>query len=325
MKAMGYQLKAIKTNLELEEFSIDHDKEEQALVELMYSSINRRDYYISMGQYAQVVTPVVLGSDGMGTYKNTKVLINPSLNWIENQLYQPKDYKILGMPSHGTFASHVLVPQAVLHPKPTHLEDYECAALPLAGLTAYRVLIEKCSLTSKDHVLVTGAGGGVSTFVIQFAKALGAKITLTTGSQTKIDFWKKYGIHHCVNYKDTNWTNQLKEISPNGFDVIIDSAGGSILGDLLPLASMGARIGIYGGTLGKTPNFSPQILFWKQLTLMGSTMGSHQDFKNMLSFVSQYKIHPIVDEVLPISQIPTAFEKMKNHDQVGKIVFSNTF
>ena len=325
MKAKGYILQQINVDLELGEFSLPTSEKEQCIVELMFSSINRRDYYISKGQYANIKTPVVLGSDGMGTFNSQKVLINPSLNWTSNQEFQPKRYNILGMPTNGTFASHVSVPESVLHPTPQHLEDYECAAIPLAGLTAYRILIEKCKLSSQDRILITGAGGGVSTFTVQFAKALGAKITLTTGSIEKLNYWKKFGIDNIVNYHDSDWLSQLKEISPEGFDVIIDSAGGNILGELLNIASYGGRIGIYGGTLGKTQNFSPQIVFWKQLKILGSTMGSHKDFANMLSFINTYKIHPIVDEVLPISQIPMAFDKMKNHNQIGKIVFNNNF
>lgn len=295
---------------------------EQAVVDLHYSAINRRDYYIYKGQYAKIVTPVIPGSDGSGIYNGQPVLINPSLNWGEDSPAQPGDYSILGMPPDGTFAEKVLVPVSNIHPVPAHLSLPEAAAIPLAGLTAYRVLMKKCNLQRGDKVLVTGAGGGVSTFAIQFALNAGAEVYVTSGSDEKLEYFAGLGVAGAVNYKNPDWNKELKRIS-GGFDVIIDSAGGDFFGLLLGLAGPGGRIGVFGGTLGTVHNFSPQMLFWKQLSIFGSTMGSASDFREMLDFISTHRIRPVIHDIIEMGEVNTCFENMDRFRTLGKIVIKN--
>lgn len=316
-------LREINQKIEIDDVQLSQSNDPSwGVVDLHFSAINRRDYYISKGQYAKIVTPVVLGSDGAGIFNGQQVLINPSLNWTDDTVAQPEDYNILGMPLNGTFAEKVLVPISNIHPIPTHLSLEEAAALPLAGLTAYRVLMNKCRLQPGEKVLVTGAGGGVSTFVIQFAMSIGAEVYITSGDESKLKYFIELGVAGAVNYKNTDWNKELKKMA-GGFDVIIDSAGGDFFGLLLGLANPGARIGVYGGTLGVVRNFSPQMLFWKQLNIYGSTMGSNVDFKEMLDFVSEHQIHPIIHDTIEMEHVNTFFEKMDNFKTLGKIVIKN--
>ncbi len=291
-------------------------------VEMQFSALNRRDYFISIGKYARIQTPIILGSDGSGLLDGRRVLFNPSMNWVGSENHQPNDYQILGMPQSGTFSEKILIQNSQIYDIPHHLTMEEGAALPLAGLTAYRVLVNKCKIQRGETVLITGAGGGVSTFLIQFCLAIGARVFVTSGNTDKISYFSNIGIEAGVLYTDDNWDKDLLRLS-EGFDVIIDSAGGDGFGKLLKLAKPGGRIGVYGGTMGIVNNFSPQILFWKQLTVYGSTMGSRKDFEDMLDFVSKYKIHPIIDKIFDLSDINLAFQRMKNQQQIGKILLKN--
>lgn len=293
-----------------------------SLIDMKFSSLNRRDLYISLGKYAKIKTPVILGSDGSGIVDDELVLINPSMNWVNNKAHQPDNYQILGMPQNGTFAEKLVIQKEQIYPIPAHLSLEEAATLPLAGLTAYRVLLSKCKLSKEDTVLITGAGGGVSTFAIQFSLAVGAKVFITSGNSEKIKYFLSRGVVGGKNYRVEGWEKELL-VESGGFDVIIDSAGGEDFSKLLKVAKPGARIGVYGGTKGSVTDFSPQVLFWKQLNIFGSTMGNKSDFEDMLDFVSKYKIVPIIDKIFHLKNINEALERMKNQRQIGKILLKN--
>ncbi len=290
------------------------------LIEFSYASINHRDLWITKGQYAGIKYPIVLGSDGAGVCEGREIILNPSINWLNNSRTQPKDYEIIGLPNDGTFRKKGYFNSSLIHPKPKHLSMTEASALPLVGLTAYRVLFSKCILTKEDKVLIVGIGGGVALIAAQFAIAIGCEVWVTSGDDIKIDKAIAMGIKGGVNYKYDNWCKDLQK-QAGGFDVIIDSAGGEQFSKLTTLANPGARIGIYGGALGKISGLSPQIIFWKQLSIFGSTMGNHEEFAKMLEFVNKYKIIPVVDSVFEIEDFKTAFERMELGIQFGKIVF----
>lgn len=289
------------------------------LINFNYASINHRDLWITNGQYSGIKYPVVLGSDGAGSCDGKEVLLNPSVNWVDNYLNQPKQYEIIGLPNDGTFREAGYFNQELIHLKPDHLSLAEASALPLAGLTAYRVLISRCQLKKEDKVLVTGIGGGVALFAAQFALALGCEVWVTSGDDEKLHKAKQLGIKGGVNYRTEDWNKKLLAEAGN-FDVVIDSAGGAQFALLAALCNPGARLGIYGGTLGKIQDLSPQVIFWKQLSIFGSTMGNHKEFADMLEFVTLYKIIPVVDSVFPIEEFKSAFERMEKGIQFGKIV-----
>ncbi|MEM1324124.1 MAG: zinc-binding dehydrogenase, partial [Bacteroidota bacterium] len=283
------------------------------------AALNHRDVWIQKGMYPGISYPAVLGSDGVGQHEGQSYIINPNNNWGGDERVQHKHYHILGLPSQGTFAEAVLVDADRLHPKPPHLSDEEAAALPLAGLTAYRALFSRGQLQAGERVLISGVGGGVALFACQFAIAAGADVWVTSGSEEKITRAVALGAKGGANYKTEDWPAQLKE-QARGFDVIIDSAGGAGFGELVKLCRPAGRIAFYGGTRGKFPPLSPQLLFWKQVSILGTTMGSDQDFKQMVDFVTQHKITPVVDSVFELSEGQKAFERMDQGLQFGKIV-----
>lgn len=291
----------------------------QVLVNLRAASLNHRDLWIVKGLYPRIEFPLIPGSDGVGVLDGKEVIIQPGTGWGDNEGFQGPKYRILGLPSNGTFAEQVVVEQEQIFPKPPHLRNEEAAALPLAGLTAYRVLFSRCKAQAGEKLLVTGAGGGVALFCIQFAISAGLEVYVTSGSDEKIERAKKMGVVGAANYKSESWQSSLQEQAA-GFDIVIDGAGGADFPSLVKLCNLGGRIGVYGGTNGAVPNFSPQPVFWKQLSILGSTMGSQHDFSEMLDFVNKHKIVPIVDSIFELEEGKKAFERMEEGLQFGKIV-----
>ncbi len=316
--------------LVVEEVSIPTLEEGEALVKIRAASFNRRDYWIQKGQYAGLKYPIILGSDGSGivekvaslsdqSWVGQEVVINPSIDWGANEAFQSKDFSILGLPQNGTFAEYVKINVQNLHPKPKHLTFEQGAAFPLAGLTAFRALFSRAQLKSDEKLLIVGIGGGVSSFALLMAKAIGVEVYVTSSSSTKIEHAKSLGAVAGVNYRDENWAEQLKEIA-EGFDVIIDGALGSNFEHHLDLCSPGGRIVLYGGTAGNIPELNARKIFWKQLSILGTTMGSPKDFVNLLEFINEHKLEPIVDSVHPFKEAERGIRMMDNSSQFGKIV-----
>ncbi|MEO0007569.1 MAG: hypothetical protein RJA20_1765 [Bacteroidota bacterium] len=293
------------------------------VVSLMASALNHRDLFIASGLYAGIRLPVIPGSDGAGLLGDRRVVIYPALEWGDSPDFQGKDFRVLGMPDNGTFAQYIAVPHSSVFDMPAHLTWEQAAALPLAGLTAWRTLFSRCKLKRGEKVLITGIGGGVALTALQLAVAAGATVYVTSGSNEKINKAVELGAAGGENYREDGWDKRLKQNS-GGFDVVIDSAGGDGFSLLPGICNPGARIGFYGGTLGKVNGLSLQPLFWKQISLLGSTMGSREEFGEMLRFVEAQSIVPVVDEVFRLEDGNEAVEKMRNGNQFGKLVLRNT-
>ncbi|MFT2010157.1 zinc-binding dehydrogenase [Pontibacter sp. 13R65] len=302
----------------------------EVLVQVKAAALNHRDVWIQYGKYFTKDYPAVLGSDGAGVVKalgegvaadwlGREVLIDPTTDWGDNPQVQSRDFKVLGMPQDGAFADYVKVNAANLHPKPEHLRFEEAAALPLAGVTAYRALFSKCGLQAGEKVLVTGVGGGVALLALQFAVAAGAEVWVTSGSEEKLERAKALGAAGGINYRQPNWGKELKA-QVGGFDVSIDGAGGEGFVQLVKLAKPGGRIGLYGGTTGMLGQLNPAEIFWKQLSIFGSTMGTSQDFAQMAAFVQEHQVRPVVDCIFPLEQAEQAMRYMEAGKQFGKIV-----
>lgn len=323
-------LEAINQPLVYTEISTPQPQKGELLLEIKAAALNHRDVFISQGLYAQIKTPVVLGSDASAVVVEVgenvdkhlvgqKFIINPNNNWGEDDKVQAANYHVLGMPQNGTLAEYICVNQDRLVAQPAHLLDEEAAALPLAGLTAYRAIFTKGELKAGQKVLITGIGGGVALLAMQFALAAGAEVYVTSGDEQKLAKAIEMGATAGANYKTADYHKTLLAYAKNGFDLIIDSAGGEGFGRLVDMAKAGSRIVFYGGTHG-TIKISPQKVFWKQLTICGSTMGTDAEFVEMVAFVAQHKIRPVVDKIFTFSEANQAFQYMHNAQQLGKIV-----
>lgn len=290
------------------------------LVKLEAAALNHRDVWIQKGLYAGIKYPTILGSDGAGTTEDGQsVIINPSINWGNDQRFQGKTYEILGLPMDGTFAEYVKVPKENIVAKPEHLTFEQAAALPLAGLTAYRALFTRCQAKAGDKVLISGIGGGVALFAMQFALAAGCEVWVTSGSEEKIAKAVSMGTKGGFDYRTEGWS-KTATATTGGFDCVIDSAAGKGFAELVKVCRPGARLCFYGGTTGALSGISPQIVFYKQLTIMGSTMGSTEEFNAMVAFVDEHKIVPVVDEVFTLENGNAAMKKMDEGKQFGKLV-----
>lgn len=302
-----------------DDFKRPNARPDEIEVEVYAAALNKRDDFIIKGLYPGLKEEVIMGSDASGVWKGKTVLINPGINWGDSQEVQSRDYQILGMPSHGTFAEWVRVPQQNVYPAPGHLTKQEVAALPLAGLTAYRALFSRGKLQSGQRVLITGGGGGVAITCIQMALAAGAEVFSTTGSPEKQDRLADLGVKATADYREKNWNKILLE-NHGSFDLIIDSAGGEGLQKLIGLAKPAGNLVLYGGTTGKSDGISPQIIFWRQLNIMGTSMGSDRDFREMLDFVTKHKVRPVVDSVHPIEDFQSALKRLQSPNHFGKVV-----
>ncbi|MCW5921890.1 MAG: zinc-binding dehydrogenase [Saprospiraceae bacterium] len=293
----------------------------ETIVRLRTAALNHRDVYITKGLYANIKFPCVLGSDGAGESEGKRVVIYPALDWGDDPRFQGKQFRVLGMPEDGTFAEMIRVPSSHIFPAPAHLTWEQSAALPLAGLTAWRTLFSRCQLKKGEKVLISGVGGGVALMALQIALAAQAEVFVTSGADSKIERASKMGAKGGANYREAGWDKKLKQ-DAGGFDVIVDAAAGDGFSAFPALCNPGGRIGIYGGSLGKINGLSMQPVFWKQISILGSTMGTLDEFGNMLKFVEKHGIVPIVDSVFPLSMGNDAFEKMDKGQQFGKIVLS---
>ncbi|MCG8653399.1 MAG: zinc-binding dehydrogenase [Pirellulales bacterium] len=330
MKALT--LTALKEPLQLQERPDLQPGPDEVVVQLRAAAVNRRDYWITQGLYPGIKLPVVLGSDGSGVviktgaelgnfWQGREVILNPGLHWGEESAFQSDRFSILGLPQDGTFATQVVVAASQLRDKPDHLDWFQAAALPLAGVTAWRALFTQGNLQAGESVLITGIGGGVATLALQFAVAAGANVWVTSSSPEKIAQATELGARGGFNYAQPDWVRQM-ENAAGAPHLIIDGAGGPGYQSLLQLAAPGGRIVNYGATAGRPENVDLFKVFWKQLRLQGSTMGSPQDFASMLEFVNEKRLAPIVDEVTPLAEGDAVVQRMKSSPQFGKCVLS---
>lgn len=324
--------RTLADKIALEEVILPDLKKDEVLVKIKAAALNHRDEWCRVGLYPNLKDGVVLGSDASGIvesvgsevdteWKGKEVIINPALHWGTNQAVQSKEFEILGMPRNGTLAEFVIVPGNRLFEKPSHLSFEQAAALPLAGLTAFRALVYQGEIKSGRKVLITGIGGGVAQFAFQFALAFGAEVYVSSSKPEKIRRAMEQGALGGYNYLEATWTeNALAETG--GFDLIIDGAAGSGLNDLVAVTKPGGRIVFYGATQGNPGKIEARRIFWNQLKVIGTTMGSDEDFRQMIAFVEDKKIVPVVDSVFPFEDAVQAFDRMKLGAQSGKIVLT---
>ncbi|MEP2774101.1 MAG: zinc-binding dehydrogenase [Fulvivirga sp.] len=311
--------------------SIDKPKIDkgQVLVKIKSAALNKRDQFIREGKYPNIQLNCALGSDGAGvvealgdgvskSWKGKSVVINPNQQWGNGEV-QSRDYSILGMPDHGTFAEYVVVNVDRLVDKPEHLTFEEAAAMPLGGVTAYRACFHHGNIKKGENVLISGFGGGVAQFAFQFAKAVDANVYVTSGDQSKMDQAVQLGASAAYNYKEKDWFKKVWQ-TKGGFDVVIDSAGGDQVNDFIKIMKPGGRIVFYGATNGLPTTLDLYRMFWNQIKLQGSTMGSDKEFQQMIKFVEKHKIKPIIAGVKPFEKIVSAFDELASNKKTGKII-----
>ncbi len=328
MKALRLHAIGGPESLKVDDVEVVQPRESEVLVRVRAAALNHRDVFIMRGLYPKIRLPVTLGSDGAGEIAalgsvfagleiGGEVVIDPMLAWGDDpRVWDAAHSSILGMPRDGTFAQYVAVPAENVYPKPAHLSMEEAAAIPLAGLTAYRAVVTRGALRSGETVLITGVGGGVQTFVLLFAKRIGSRVIVTSSSEEKLERAKALGADVAINYAATpDWHKSLRS---EGIDLVVDSSGGDTLRKALDVIRPGGRIVVYGGTTGEaTIRLFP--LFWKHVSLLGTSMGSPQDFAGMLELLGD-GLRPVIDRVFALRDAVGAFERVAAATQFGKVV-----
>jgi zinc-binding alcohol dehydrogenase/oxidoreductase len=303
--------------------------EGEVVVQVVTAALNRRDWWIWRDSESDV--PVTLGSDAAGVVSavgigvegiavGDEVVINSSLGWAEGEHVPTETFEILGAPRDGTFAERVVVPAGNVAPRPVNLSWEEAAALCLAGLTAWRAVVTCAGVSDGARVLVTGAGSGVATFAVQIAAALGGEVWVTTSTEAKLDRLKLLGARGGVVYSQPEWGSRLRELAGGAFDAVIDSWGAEGWPEALQALRWGGVLVSFGDTGGETSTVAVSDVYWAWRSIVGTTMGSPEEFRALLDHVAADAWRPVVDSVHPLEEMDSAARRMLESDRLGKVV-----
>ena len=302
----------------------------EVVVDVYAAALNRRDPWVwRTADYCPL--PVTLGSDGAGRLSavgsdidglavGDAVVINPTLGWGDAEDLPGEAFDILGAPLDGTFAERVLVPAANVAAKPAGWSYDEAAALNLGGLTAWRAAVTCAGAAPGRSLLVTGAGGGVGSFVVQIAAALGASVYVTSSSQDKIDRSVALGAAGGFRYDDPDWTEQLRAATGGGVDAVVDSYAGDSWNRLLTALRPGGRLVTFGDTGGDEATIDVMQVYWHWRSIQGTTMGSPREYRALLDHVASARWRPVIDRVYPLEEIAAAAVRLDAPDRYGKVV-----
>lgn len=304
----------------------------EVVVALRNAALNRRDVFLRKG-IAPSPLPVIPGSDGAGVVRalgpgvsgvaeGDEVIILPSLAWGGGEDAPEPGFRILGGPDDGTYAELIRISAENVFPKPARLSWEEAAALPLAGLTAYRALVSRARIRPGETVLVIGIGGGVATVALHIARAAGCRVLVTSSSDEKIARAVELGAAGGVNYTGDDWPAAVRELAGGaGVDVVVDSVGptwGQSIATLRP----GGRVVVFGGTGGGKVELTVRPVTSGQVSLLGTTMGSPRDFAGLLAAVRNQDWAPVIDSVRPLAEVAAAHEREEAGEHFGKLVLS---
>jgi zinc-binding alcohol dehydrogenase/oxidoreductase len=302
--------------LRYEEVADPEAAEGEVLIELRAASLNHLDVWIRKG-LPSVPKPRILGADGAGVVAGTdeRVVINPSI--VSNGTTH-----IVGETMDGTHAELIAVRREFVHPIPGDLTFEEAAAFPLVFETAYRMLVTRARLQPDEWVLIWGIGGGVATAALSLAKALGAQVVVTSSSDAKLEQARGLGADAAVNHETEDVVARVKDLTGGGAHVVVDDVGEAPWRRSLDAARVEGRIVVCGATTGPNPPAALHRVWWKQLSILGSTMGSPDDFQGAYDLIAAGKARPVVDRVFRLADARLAHERLEAGEQLGKIVLS---
>lgn len=321
MKAFVHEFGQLK----LQEMEAPTAGDGEVVVALRSAGLNRRDLYIP-NRRGDEAEALVLGSDGAGVIESVgdgvtsfsvgdEVIINPALRWNKKSDAPPEEFDILGMPDNGTFAEKIVLSAEQVERKPEYLSWEEAGVIALAGLTGYRALFTQGNLLAGETVFVPGAGSGVATYLISFAKNIGARVIVTSRSEEKRRQALALGADIAL---DTNedWESALAE---EEVDLVIESVGRATFNRSLAVLKKGGRIVVFGATTDDTVELDLRNFFYKQYQLFGSTMGSREELREMIAHLEKYETRPVLDKVFNLENAAEAFSYLEESKNFGKI------
>jgi NADPH:quinone reductase-like Zn-dependent oxidoreductase len=287
----------------------------EVLVELRAAALNHLDVWVRRGM-PSVPKPRILGADGAGIRRDTgeRVVINPGIDLGGGKI------GVVGEHMNGTCAELIALPERCVYPIPDDLSFEEAAAFPLVFETAYRMLVTKARLQEGEWVLIWGIGSGVSTAALAIVKALGGRAIVTSSSEEKLARARELGADETLDHASEDVAARVKEITGAGADVVVEHVGEATWKHSLDAARQEGRIVVCGATSGPNPPAALHRIWWKQLAILGSTMGTKEDFEGAFELVKSGRARPVVDSVFPLSEARAAHERLEAGDQLGKVV-----
>lgn len=327
MKAIVHEGKAGRNGLVLRDMEEKQPGAGEVRVKLKTAGMNHRDLFV-LHRHKPTDPPLIIGSDGAGIVDavgegvtnvgvGDEVIINPGLGWEKNSDAPPPGFEIVGLPFHGTFAEYIVVPAENAVPKPEFLIWEEAGVLSLAALTAYRALFTRGKADSQTTLLLPGVGSGVITFILQFAKAVGATVYVTSRSEEKRRQAIALGADKAIDSND-DWNEALEG---EKVDLVIESVGAATFNKSIAQLRPGGTIVTFGASAGDEIKLDLRNFFYGQFNLLGSTMGSAEEFQSMLHFIEKHRIKPVIDQIFPLSKYEEAFQRLEDAEQFGKIGF----
>jgi zinc-binding alcohol dehydrogenase/oxidoreductase len=274
-----------------------------------------------------VPKPRILGADGAGVVEalgegvdgfalGDRVVINPGVEAPDGAIH------VIGEHGDGTNAQLIAVPETNVYPIPGDLTFEEAAAFPLVFETAYRMLVTRAALREGEWVLIWGIGGGVATASLAIAKALGANVIVTSSSDAKLEHARRLGADAVVNHTSGDVVAVVKETTGGGAHIVVDDVGDATWKRTLDAARPEGRVVVCGATTGPNPPAALHRIWWKQLSILGSTMGTPDDFQGVYDLIAAGRVRPVVDSVFPLADARAAHERLEAGEQLGKIVLS---
>ena len=310
--------------LRLEEVENPTPAPGEVLIRLRAAALNHIDIWVRQGQ-PSVPKPRILGSDGAGVVEalgegvdgfspGQRVVLNPGLGLDGS--------KIVGEHMDGTYAELIAIPAENVYPIPDELSFEEAAAFPMVFETAYRMLVTRAALREGEWVLVWGVGSGVASAAFRIAKALEARTIVTSSSDGKLARARELGADVAVNHATGDVAAAVKEATGKGVDVVVEHVGEATWKTSLQAARAGGRIAVCGATSGANPPANLHRIWWKQLTILGSTMGTKDDFEGAYELVASGRARPLVDRVFSLEEAAAAHEYLESGRQFGKVVLT---
>ncbi len=314
---------------------------DEVVVGVRAAALNHLDIWVRTSERFALTMPHVIGSDAAGVVERVgervsgvevgqAVIINPSLSCGRCEFCRRGEqslcssFAIVGTGRSGTFAQQVAVPARNVLPKPDCLSFEQAAALPIAYVTAWRMLMTRARLLPGEWVLIHGIGGGVALAALQLAKLAGATVVVTSGDDDKLSRAADLGADHVLNYRTTgDLAAALGELTGGrGVDLVFDTVGAATWALDFAAVRRGGRIVLCGVTTGASATTDLRALYWNQLTILGSTSGSHEDFRQLLAAVAAARIQPVIDSVHPLADVRQACRRMEQGQQFGKIILT---
>ncbi len=270
-----------------------------------------------------------LGKGVAGWQVGDRVVVDPGINTVEDEFTRRGEdsispgYHILGEQTKGGFAEYLTVPAGNLASMPDTLDFPAVAAPLLVTLAAWRMLIHRAKLRARESVLVVGAGGGVNSMAIQIAKLAGAIVYVVASDAQKGERAHELGADVVLDRSKVDWAREITKLTgKRGVDVVVDNVGRATLNTSMRAVARGGRIVIIGNTSGPQTEIDIRYIFGKQISLIGSTMGTHQDFRDVTALLWEGKLKTVLDRVLPLSKGREAYALLERGEQFGKIVLA---